>query len=46
MPAMSRPQSPAAAEPGEADPAQQPEPIALKYERWPLRVATDVAEDG
>ena len=29
MTAMSRPQSPAAAEPGEEDPAQQPQPIAL-----------------
>jgi hypothetical protein len=32
MPAMSRPQSLAAAEPGEADLAQQPAPIALQYE--------------
>ena len=32
MTAMSRPQSPAAAEPGEEDPAQQPQPIALEYE--------------
>eukprot|EP01046_Picozoa_sp_COSAG06_P050649 COSAG06_NODE_8075_length_2281_cov_1.541247_1_plen_121_part_00 len=32
MTTMSRPQSPAAAEPGEEDPAQQPQPIALEYE--------------
>ena len=31
MTAMSRPQSPAAAEPGEEDPAQQPQPITLEY---------------
>ena len=45
MTAMSRPQSPAAAEPGEADPAEQPQPIALEYEDAAALIGPTVCDD-